>query len=641
MPPDLLSRIRSPRDLKTLSLNELQKVNDELREYIINTITKIGGHLAPTLGVIELTTALHYIFDTPEDKIIWDVGHQAYGHKVLTGRYNQLKTIRQYQGLSGFLKRSESEYDVFGAGHASTSISAALGIAVSRDQNKNKFKVVSVIGDGALTGGLSFEGLNNAGLRRKQFLVILNDNEMSISPNVGAMNSYLNRLVTNPLYNRIRDEIWNLTGSLPLGKDITRKFIRKSEESLKNMLVPGILFEELGFRYFGPIDGHNLKELVHTLKNIKNLKTPALLHVLTKKGKGMVSMNVKNREYHDDAVKYHAVKPNGKKQDKPSYNVNQSSVPIFQDVFGKLTCEIARNRKDTVCITAAMKEGTGLVNFAQEFPERFFDVGIAEGHAVTFAAGLATEKIRPIVGIYSTFLQRAYDHIVHDVAIQHLPVIFCMDRAGVVGEDGPTHHGVLDIAYLRCVQDIIVTAPKDGNEFRHLLYTSLEQNRYPFSIRYPKSSAIYFDENGQAELLPIGSWETMKAGKDIAILAVGSMVYPALNSAKLLEKVGISCEVVNCRFIKPMDLKCLKNLSERFDSFLTVEEGVQTGGFGEGISGFLAKQRKNYKIQTISLPDAFVEHGPRDLLLEELGLSEGGIFNTIKNMFETISASVN
>jgi 1-deoxy-D-xylulose-5-phosphate synthase len=641
MPPDLLSRIRSPQDLKTLSLNELQKVNDELREYIINTITKIGGHLAPTLGVIELTTALHYIFDTPEDKIIWDVGHQAYGHKVLTGRYNQLNTIRQHRGLSGFLKRSESEYDVFGAGHASTSISAALGIAVCRDQNKYKFKVVSVIGDGALTGGLSFEGLNNAGLRRKQFLVILNDNEMSISPNVGAMNSYLNRLVTNPLYNRIRDEIWNLTGSLPLGKDITRKFIRKSEESLKNMLVPGILFEELGFRYFGPIDGHNLKELVHTLKNIRNLKTPALLHVLTKKGKGMVSMNVKNREYHDDAVKYHAVKPNGKKQDKPQYKVKKNSVPIFQDVFGKLTCEIARNRKDTVCITAAMKEGTGLVNFAQEFPERFFDVGIAEGHAVTFAAGLATGKIRPIVGIYSTFLQRAYDHIIHDVAIQHLPVIFCMDRAGIVGEDGPTHHGVLDIAYLRCVQDIIVTAPKDGNEFRHLLYTGLEQNRYPFSIRYPKSSAVCFDENGQAELLPIGSWETIKSGKDIAILAVGSMVYPALNSARLLEKVGISCEVVNCRFIKPMDLKCLKNLSERFDYFLTVEEGVQTGGFGEGISGFLAKQQKNYKIQTISLPDSFVDHGPRELLLEELGLAEEGIFNTIKNMFETISASVN
>jgi 1-deoxy-D-xylulose-5-phosphate synthase len=448
-------------------------------------------------------------------------------------------------------------------------------------------------------------------------------------------------LVTNPLYNRIRDEIWNLTGSLPLGKDITRKFIRKSEESLKNMLVPGILFEELGFRYFGPIDGHNLKELVHTLKNIRNLKTPALLHVLTKKGKGMVSMNVKNREYHDDAVKYHAVKPNGKKQDKPQYKVKKNSVPIFQDVFGKLTCEIARNRKDTVCITAAMKEGTGLVNFAQEFPERFFDVGIAEGHAVTFAAGLATGKIRPIVGIYSTFLQRAYDHIIHDVAIQHLPVIFCMDRAGIVGEDGPTHHGVLDIAYLRCVQDIIVTAPKDGNEFRHLLYTGLEQNRYPFSIRYPKSSAVCFDENGQAELLPIGSWETIKSGKDIAILAVGSMVYPALNSARLLEKVGISCEVVNCRFIKPMDLKCLKNLSERFDYFLTVEEGVQTGGFGEGISGFLAKQQKNYKIQTISLPDSFVDHGPRELLLEELGLAEEGIFNTIKNMFETISASVN
>ncbi|SVB73448.1 uncharacterized protein METZ01_LOCUS226302, partial [marine metagenome] len=391
----MLQQIQSPRDLKSLELKDLQIMNDELREYIISTITEIGGHLASTLGVIELTTALHYVFDTPRDKIIWDVGHQAYAHKVLTGRYEQLKSIRQYEGLSGFLKISESEYDAFGAGHASTSISAALGIAVSRDYYQKKYKVVSVIGDGAMTGGLSFEGLNNAGLRRKQFLVILNDNEMSISPNVGAINSYFNRLVTNPIYNRIRDEIWNLTGSLPLGKDITRKFIRKSEESLKNMLVPGILFEELGFRYFGPIDGHNLNEVVRTLKNISNLKTPALLHVLTKKGKGMVSMNVKDREYHDDAVKFHAVKPNGKKPSKIEKVGSHSSAPIFQDVFGKLSCEIAKNRKDTVCITAAMKEGTGLVNYSKEFPDRFFDVGIAESHAVTFAAGLATEKVRP------------------------------------------------------------------------------------------------------------------------------------------------------------------------------------------------------------------------------------------------------
>ena len=640
MSTNLLQKIHSPRELKSLAFNDLQQVNDEMREYIISTITEIGGHLAPTLGVIELTTALHYVFDAPRDKIVWDVGHQAYAHKVFTGRYEQLKTIRQYKGLSGFLKISESEYDVFGAGHASTSISAALGIAVSRDLNNKDCKVVSVIGDGAMTGGLSFEGLNNAGLRRKQFLVILNDNEMSISPNVGAINSYLTRLVTNPLYNRIRDEIWNLTGSLPLGKDITRKFIRKSEESLKNMLVPGILFEELGFRYFGPIDGHNLKELVHTLKSLKTLKTPALLHILTKKGKGMVSMNVKNREYHDDAVKFHAVKPNGKKPYEIEKEVVKPSAPVFQDVFGKLSCEIARNREDSICITAAMKEGTGLVNYSKKFPDRFFDVGIAEAHAVTFAAGLATEKVRPIVAIYSTFLQRAYDQIIHDVAIQHLPVIFCMDRAGIAGEDGPTHHGALDIAYLRCIQDIIVTAPKDGNEFRHLLYTALEQTDQPFSIRYPKSSSIQFDENGQAELLPIGSWDTLKTGDDLAILAVGSMVYPCLNAANQLEKLDISCEVVNCRFIKPMDMKCLKNLAMEFNSFLVVEEGVQTGSFGEGISSFLAHQSKDYTVQLLSLPDSFVDHGPRDVLLNELGLSENGILSSVKKIMENFPVSV-
>ena len=637
MSTNLLQQIRSPRDLKSLELKDLQIVNNELREYIISTITEIGGHLASTLGVVELTTALHYVFDTPHDKIIWDVGHQAYAHKVLTGRYEQLKTIRQYEGLSGFLKISESEYDAFGAGHASTSISAALGIAVSRDYYQKKYKVISVIGDGAMTGGLSFEGLNNAGLRRKQFLVILNDNEMSISPNVGAINSYFNRLVTNPIYNRIRDEIWNLTGSLPLGKDITRKFIRKSEESLKNMLVPGILFEELGFRYFGPIDGHNLNEVVRTLKNISNLKTPALLHILTKKGKGMV---VENREYHNDAVKLHAVKPNGKKSSKIEKVDSHSSAPIFQDVFGKLSCEIAKNRKDTVCITAAMKEGTGLVNYSKEFPDRFFDVGIAESHAVTFAAGLATEKIRPIVSIYSTFLQRAFDQIIHDVALQHLPVIFCMDRAGIVGEDGPTHHGSLDIAYLKCIQDMIVTAPKDGNEFRHLLYTALEQNDRPFGIRYPKSSSIQFDESGQAELLPIGSWETLKTGKDIAILAVGSMVYPALMAASQLEQQDISCEVVNCRFIKPMDLQILTNLSMRFTSFLVIEEGVHMGGFGEGISSFFSGKSGDYNVHLLGLPDSFVDHGPRDILLNDLGLSENGIISVVKEIMEKFPVSV-
>ena len=638
MSTDLLKNIHSPNDLKSLTLSELQKVNDELRQYIISTITEIGGHLAPTLGVVELTTALHYVFDTPNDKIVWDVGHQAYAHKILTGRFKQFKSIRQYKGLSGFLKLAESEYDAFGAGHASTSISAALGMAVSRDHQNKDFLVAAIMGDGAMTGGLAFEGLNNAGLRRKQFLVILNDNEMSISPNVGALNTYLNRLVTNPLYNRIRDEIWNLTGSLPLGKDVTRKFIRKSEESLKNMLVPGILFEELGFRYFGPLDGHNLKELVRTLKSLKNLKTPALLHVLTKKGKGMVSMNNENREYYDDAVKFHAVKPNGK---KPKEKVSSKTAPVFQDVFGSLACEIARNRDDTVCITAAMKEGTGLVNYAKEFPDRFFDVGIAEGHAVTFAAGLATQNIRPIVSIYSTFLQRAYDHIVHDVAIQHLPVIFCMDRSGIAGEDGPTHHGALDIAYMRCIQDMIVSAPKDGNEFRYLLYTALEQHNRPFSIRYPKSTSFNFDKSGQVELLPIGSWETLKQGKDIAVLAVGSMVNHAMNAAIKLDEIGISCEIINCRFIKPMDINCLNDLAVRFRYFLVVEEGVKTGGFGEGISSFLVQQSNhNYKVEQLCLPDSFVEHGPRDILLEGLGLSENGIFNAVKKAIKKISVSM-
>ena len=638
MSTDLLKNIHSPNDLKSLTLSELQQVNDELRQYIISTITEIGGHLAPTLGVVELTTALHYVFDTPNDKIVWDVGHQAYAHKILTGRFKQFKSIRQYKGLSGFLKLAESEYDAFGAGHASTSISAALGMAVSRDHHNKDFLVAAIMGDGAMTGGLAFEGLNNAGLRRKQFLVILNDNEMSISPNVGALNTYLNRLVTNPLYNRIRDEIWNLTGSLPLGKDLTRKFIRKSEESLKNMLVPGILFEELGFRYFGPLDGHNLKELVRTLKSLKNLKTPALLHILTKKGKGMVSMNNENREYYDDAVKFHAVKPNGKKSKE---KISSKTAPAFQDVFGSLACEIARNRDDTVCITAAMKEGTGLVNYANEFPDRFFDVGIAEGHAVTFAAGLATQNIRPIVSIYSTFLQRAYDHIVHDVAIQHLPVIFCMDRSGIAGEDGPTHHGALDIAYMRCIQDMIVSAPKDGNEFRYLLYTALEQHNRPFAIRYPKSTSFNFDKSGQVELLPIGSWETLKQGKDIAILAVGSMVNHAMNAAIKLDEIGISCEIINCRFIKPMDINCLNDLAFRFRYFLVVEEGVKTGGFGEGISSFLAQQSNhNYKVEQLCLPDSFVEHGPRDILLERLGLSENGIFNAVKKAIKKISVSM-
>jgi len=445
-----LPNIKSPADIRGYSNEQLQELCDELRNYTIKTITEIGGHLAPTLGVIELTVALHYTYNTPTDKLIWDVGHQGYAHKLLTGRYDDFPTIRKFKGLSGFLKRTESDYDVIGAGHASTSISSALGVAEGRHQNKEDFRVAAIIGDGAMTGGLAFEGINNAGHLGRQLLVILNDNEMSISPNVGAISTYFTRLISNPLYNRIRNEIWDLTGKLPIAKSTTRTLIRKVEESLKSLIVPGILFDELGFRYFGPIDGHDLDEVLHTLENIKDIQKPVLLHVLTKKGKGMVSMNVENREYHDDAVKYHAVKPNGKKPYKIEKEVPKSTAPVFQDVFGKLTCEIARNRKDTVCVTAAMREGTGLVPYSKEFPDRYYDVGIAEGHGVTFSAGLATEGVRPIVAIYSTFLQRAYDHIVHDCAIQHLPVIFCMDRSGIAGEDGMVPHTTAPWILLIC-----------------------------------------------------------------------------------------------------------------------------------------------------------------------------------------------
>ena len=614
----LLPKIKSPADIRDFSKQQLQQLVDELRYYTIETISQIGGHLAPTLGVVELTVALHKVFETPSDKIVWDVGHQGYAHKILTGRFDEFPSIRQFGGLSVFLKRSESDYDVFGAGHASTSISAATGIAQSRKHSGKNFRVVSVIGDGSMTGGLAFEALNNAGALKTPMIVVLNDNEMSISPNVGALNTYLTKIVTNPVYNHIREEIWNLSGKLPFGKSKARTMLHRIEDSLKSLLVPGMLFEELGFRYIGPIDGHNLNDLIDTFEKIKDVKSPMLLHVLTKKGKGMASVDAD--KYHADAVKYHAVKPNGK---LPAKKIE--SVPVFQDVFGYLTCEVAKNRNDTVCITAAMREGTGLVKYAKEFPERYYDVGIAEGHAVTFAAGLATQNIRPIVAIYSTFLQRAFDHIIHDAAIQHLPVVFCMDRAGIAGEDGPTHHGALDIAYLKCIQDMIVTAPKDGNELRNLLYTGLDYKDGPFAIRYPKASSIEFNKLGQAELLPIGSWEVLRKGEEAVILAVGPQVYDALNAAEQLVGRGVNCEVVNCRFIKPMDEDYLHKVIERFNKVITIEEGVSTGGFGESIAAFLSTNGFKGDINNISLPDKFVEHGPRQLLLDKYGVNQEGI----------------
>ncbi len=621
MTKKLLNKINYPADLKKLSIDDLKKLAQEIREYTITTIEKTGGHLASTLGVVELTIALHYIYDTPKDKLVWDVGHQGYAHKILTGRKGKLNTIRQYGGLCGFLTPNESEYDTFGAGHASTSISASFGIASARDHKKEDYKVVAIIGDGAMTGGLAFEGLNNAGSSRKQLLVILNDNTMSISPNVGAMRSYLTQVVTNPLYNRVRDEIWRTTNSLPTGKGLTRKMLRKIEESLKAFIAPGLLFDEFGFRYFGPINGNDMDLMVSTLDNIKDINTPVLLHIVTKKGKGMHSAE-------SDPITFHGITPNSGNKKK---NTNgKVIVPSFQDAFGEIVCEIGRNRNDTICVTAAMKEGTGLVPFANEFSERFYDVGIAEGHAVTFAAGMAMQGMKPIVAIYSTFLQRAYDHIIHDVALQSLPVTFCLDRAGLVGEDGATHHGALDIAYLRCIPNLVVSAPKDGNELRNLMYTALNQTKNPFIIRYPRSSSFDFDKNGQADLIPIGNWEKVLTGKDVVILAVGSMVKPSLDAARDLAMDKISCEVINCRFIRPMDEEYLTSIIKKFDKIITVEEGVINGGFGSGISEWLTDTNFSGNIKRIGIPNEFITHGNRDILLKEISLDKSGIIQNIK-----------
>ena len=624
-----LPKIQSPKDLKKLDTQALHSLCEELRYYTVNTITEIGGHLAPTLGVIELTTALHYVYNTPEDKLVWDVGHQAYAHKLLTGRFEEFPSIRQYGGLSGFLKRSESDYDVFGAGHASTSISAALGMSEARFQKKLDYKVVSVIGDGAMTGGLAFEAINNAGHLGRQITVILNDNEMSISPNVGAISKYFTRLISNPTYNKLKKEAWDITKKLPLAREKIQSFLSRLDKSIKNIIVPGMLFEEMGFRYFGPIDGHDLDEVIKTLEMIKDLDQPVLLHVLTKKGKGMSVAE-------DDPIKYHGVKANGSANGKVMKPKEKLSIPSFQDVFGHLVCEIAENRKDTVCITAAMREGTGLVPYEKKFKDRYYDVGIAEGHAVTFSAGLATQGIRPIVAIYSTFLQRAFDHIVHDVCVQNLPVIFCMDRSGIAGEDGPTHHGALDISYFRCIQGVMLFAPKNGNEFRDLLYTALNHNG-PVGIRYSKCGSVKFDKDGQANLLPIGSWGIEKKGTDLVILAVGPMVYTALEVASSLDKKGISIEVVNCRFIKPMDYKYLKTIISRtIAKVITVEEGVIQGGFGEGVSSFLLENGYQGELSRLGLPDSFVQHGSRAQILNQLSLDESGIKNRVVKFFNEV-----
>jgi 1-deoxy-D-xylulose-5-phosphate synthase len=621
----LLGMIDSPDDLKKLSIENLRDLCGEIRKKIIETVSKTGGHLAPSLGTVELTIALHYVFDTPKDKIIWDVGHQAYTHKLITGRRDQFHTLRTYGGISGFPKRAESPYDTFDTGHSSTSISAGLGIATAMALKKVSNRVISVIGDGSLTSGIAFEGLNQAGHTERDLIVVLNDNEMSISPNVGAFSSFLSRKMTGRRFVSLRKDLENFIKSLPgVGENILN-LVRKSEDSLITFFTPGMLFEAFKFKYIGPINGHRLDQLIDMFNNIHHMEGPILVHVLTKKGKGY-SPAEENPSY------YHGVGLFDISTGSPRKCVPEPS-PSYTQVFGNTMVDLGKKNSKVFAITAAMPEGTGLTDFSKRYPDRFLDVGIAEQHAVTFAAGMATEGFRPVVAIYSTFLQRAFDQIIHDVCLPNLPVVFAIDRGGIVGEDGPTHHGHFDITYLRSLPNIIVMAPKDENELRHMLYTALQQPG-PVAIRYPRGNALGVKLDPDYRIIPIGQMEILRKGKDLLILALGSTVYPSLDAASQLEKEGFSVCVVNCRFVKPLDIRT-SELAASIGRILVVEENIRQGGFGGALLEFFSDSGlKNLLIKRLGLPDKFIEHGPAELLKKKYGLDAAGILEAARNILK-------
>lgn len=605
---EILNKINDYKDLHTLSKNEIKKLAEEIRQYIIEVTSKNGGHIGPSLGVVELTIALLMAFDPEKDRIVWDIGHQAYPYKILTGRKERFKTLRQYKGISGFLKRDESPYDHFGAGHSSTSISAALGMRVGKDLKKEDGYTVAVIGDGAMTAGQAFEGLNNAGwLDPDKFIVILNDNQMSISPNVGAIYTYFNKIITNQVFQKPRQKLKEILKKIlgEGGANLARKF----EEYIKGLFAPGIIFEELGFTYVGTIDGHSLFDLEKTLENVKKMRGPILVHVITQKGKGY-------KPAEENPIPFHGISPFDKITGTPIKKA--SSNPTWSKVFGTALCELAEKDEKIVAITPAMREGSGLLEFSQKFPDRFFDVGIAEQHAATFAGGLAVEGLKPVVAYYSTFLQRAYDQVIHDIALQKLPVVFAIDRAGLVGDDGPTHHGVYDISFLRAVPEIIISAPKDAQELRNLLYTALESGK-PFALRYPRGEA-----NGETkedfEKIDIGSWEVLEEGKNVAFLAVGRYINKALEVRKILESKGIKITVVNARFIRPMDYELLDKLLKENEIIITGEDGTLNGGFGSAVAEYIMDNGYTNKLLRFGIPDKFVEHGKVNLLERDLGL---------------------
>ena len=612
----IIDTIESPEDLRRLGREELPVLAKEIREEIISVCARVGGHLAPSLGVVELTLTLHYVFDTPKDKLIWDVGHQAYAHKLLTGRRREFKTLRQLGGLSGFPRREESIYDTFGTGHSGTSISAALGIAEARDLLGKDFRVVAIIGDGGLTAGMAFEALNCAGEQDRDLIVVVNDNEMSISKNVGAISSYLNRIMTGQRINRFREELRDFLQEIPgIGKSVF-KFVKQAEEALKGLMVPGVLFEELGFQYFGPLDGHHLDHLIDTFRNIRKLKGPILIHVITRKGRGYPPAE-------KNPAIYHGV---GRFEQETGMIYKNPNPPTYTEVFGRTLVELAEKDERILAITAAMPLGTGLTEFSQKFPMRFFDIGIAEQHGVTFAAGLALEGMRPVVAIYSTFLQRAYDQIIHDICLQGIPVVFALDRAGIVGEDGSTHQGLFDLSFLRSIPRMIVMAPKDENELRKMLLTAINYEGGPIAFRYPRGRGYGVPLEGEIKPLEIGCAEILCEGSDALVLAIGSTVYPSLEAAKILGREGITVTVVNTRFVVPLDRAQIVSLANRHEALITVEENIVAGGFGSAVLELLYSDGCfPLKIRCIGIPAQFVEHGPQDILRKKYHLSPEGI----------------
>ena len=625
---ELLNSINYPSDLKKLALEELPQLSDELRQFIIDIVSANPGHFGASLGVVELTVALHYVFNTPYDRIVWDVGHQAYGHKILTGRKNLFDTNRKFKGISGFPNRFESEYDAFGVGHSSTSISAALGMAIAaKTKGETDRNIVAVIGDGSMTAGLAFEGLNNAGIEHSNLLVILNDNHMAIDPNVGALNEYLLDITTSKTYNKVKEEVWNILGKLKKFGPNTQALIQKIENGIKSIILrQSNLFESLNFRYFGPVDGHDVKYLVSVLNDLKNIPGPKLLHCITVKGKGFPLAEL-------DQTKWHAPglfdKITGEIfKSKP----DKKQAPNFQDVFGHTLVELAEMNDKIIGITPAMPSGCSMNIMMEKMPERAFDVGIAEQHAVTFSAGLAADGMLPFCNIYSSFMQRAYDQVIHDVALQKLNVIFCLDRGGLVGADGATHHGAFDLAYMRCIPNLIVSAPKDEEELRNLMYTAQLPNKGTFVIRYPRGAGIMPEWRTPFREIQIGKGRILKEGSEIAILSIGAIGNIVMKLYDKLNNEGISLAHYDMRFVKPIDEELLHQVCKKFNSIITIEDGTIVGGFGSAVLEFISEHNYSTKVKRLGIPDKFIEHGTQQELYKECGYDEDAIYQTVKSI---------